>query len=502
MKIVNAKVMRYMDEQAICHQHIPSIVLMEHAANALFNEIIKIITKEDLIYIVCGQGNNGGDGLALARMLYHHNYKVKVYCKDVNKLSKDATSEYQMLLGTSVIVSNQFAIDDATIIIDALFGTGLSRNIEGDYAQIIETINRSKCKVFSIDIASGIDASSGEVLGVAIQADITFSFVALKIGNVLYPGKKYSGEIKVLDIHMPKDIVEDSVGFELIDQQLCIDSMYQRSNDSHKGSYGKVLIVGGSSDMHGALYLCAKACLNSGVGLCTLFIPDVIYDVIAKDLKECMCIKASSKDGYFNKQALQTLKSMVNDYELIVVGNGMGRNDVTYAMLEVIMQSKAKVVIDGDAIYELGKKVDLLDRTEEVIITPHMKEMSYLNKMNLNEMKKSYYEVGNTFIKKYPNVTLVLKDYITTIFKKQQSYLYQEGHHALAKGGSGDVLCGMIAGLYAQSKNSLQACIVAVYMHGFIARTLAKQYSAYSILAHDIIDYLKIAYKEMEDQVC
>ncbi len=499
MKVVNAQIMRAMDEKAINDYGIHSIVLMEHAANALFSEMIKIIDKDQKIYIVCGQGNNGGDGFALARMLFNHDYQVRVYCKDVHHLSKDANYEFECLKHTDVCISNEFELKDDDVIVDALFGTGLTRNIEGIYEQIIQKINESHCKVISIDIASGLDATTGEIKNIAVKADLTFSFVAYKLGNVINEGKQYSGEVKILDIHMPKAIVDDSEGYILVDYEIAKKAFPKRIMNSHKGTYGKVLIVGGSSDMHGALYLCANACLQSGVGLCTLFIPNVLYEIVASDLKECMCIKANSKNGYFDEEAYQQLKAIVNDYEIIVVGNGMGRNEVTKQMIACILESKAKVIIDGDGIYELSKQVSLLNRQEEVIITPHMKEMSYLTQYPLKDILNNREVIGNDFVKTYPNVTLVLKDQITTIHQNKQQYLFQDGHHALAKGGSGDVLCGMIAGLYAQSKNSLNACIAAVYVHGLIAKKLAQQYSAYSILGRDLISQLKTMYKEMED---
>lgn len=510
MKIVSRRVMRDMDYEAIHEYGISGIILMEHAAICIFDYMKEHIQKDKHILILCGPGNNGGDGFALARLLVQEGYEhVTLLCNvPYRKMSHDeaiyariAQSYHIPIIQTEDMDILQPLLEKQDCIVDALFGTGLKRNIEGFYDELILRINRLHTYVISIDIPSGIHGDTGEIMNCAIQANVTITFECMKLGQVVYPGSSYCGEVIVKSIGIPREIIMKIPEYiQILSKDIIKAFLPLRVPHSHKGNYGKVLMVGGSSSMHGAITLCAKAALYSGVGTLTLMIPESIRTIIANKLEECMILSILDDKGFFHKDAVHVLKEQLANYDIIVLGNGMGRNGVTRDMVEVVLKSNKPCILDADALYEVGNCKELLKlRDALTILTPHPKEMSYISGKSIKEIMINPLQFAREFTSIHPSVVLVLKDQHTIICNQKHMYMNIIGNHALAKGGSGDVLCGILSGLFAQSKDGLASACSAVYVHAFAADELIKEKNAYSILPSDLIGILTDVYNEVMD---
>ena len=508
MKAVTIKTMKEIDALAIEEYGIASIVLMEHAAIAICNYFIKHVKKETHILILCGPGNNGGDGFALARLLVQEGYSnVQIYCNvEYKNMSSDeyrnariADNYHIPQINTKDLNIIHSILQESDLVVDALFGTGLSRDISGFYNSLITQLNNLNKYVISIDMPSGIHGDTGKIMGVAVQASITLTFENYKIGQILYPGSAYCGKIIPLTIQIPKDIIEKTDGIPILDDSLIKDMLPKRISHSHKGTYGKALMIGGSKQMHGAITLCAKAALRSGIGTLTLFVPDCISSLLSLKLEESMIIGASSQNGYFSMEAVEELKRVLPQYDMLVIGNGIGRNEVSNALVKTALESDKACIVDGDALYEAGKMKNILQRPYTTILTPHIKEMSYLTGYEIKDIIDTPFRIIKEFLQKYPSITLVLKDEHTMVMDKDRTYMNISGNNALAKGGSGDVLCGIVAGLFGQSRCALTSACCAVYVHAISADILVCKNDANSILPNDIIHQLSNTYKKIRE---
>lgn len=511
MEIVGTQDMRNMDAYAIREIGIPGIILMEHAALALYEYMEAHVEKTRNIVILCGPGNNGGDGFALARLLVQNGYeKVKLHCSvPYAQMSHDEAIYARIAesYGIDIIRSEDMGVvkqllQESDVVVDALFGTGLSRPIEGFYDVLILYLNLLEKHVISVDIASGVHGDSGEIMNCAVQSSVTITFECLKKGQLLYPGSSYCGELVVKNISMPaaaKQGIKEKI--LLLEDDIVRTFLPKRSPHSNKGSYGKVLMVGGSSYMHGALTLAAKSALASGVGTLTLFLPDSIREILSMKLEECMLLPACSRNGFFDMPANDVLRRNLSAYDFIAMGNGMGRNEVTATMVKTVLESDRAVLLDGDALYEAGRCVELLKRNALTIVTPHPKEMSYLSGKSVKDILQDPLQAAKDFVQEYPNVVLVLKDQHTIICDHEEIYINTAGNHALAKGGSGDVLCGMLTGLYAQGKQGLAAACSAVYVHARCADVLLTHRDAYTIQPSDLIEQLSSVYASLKEEV-
>ena len=509
MKIVTTQTMKEMDRIAMEKYRIPGVVLMEHAAMAVKKHVEAIAEKNKHIVILCGPGNNGGDGFALARLLKQDGYThVTIFCNvPFEKMSHDeqifaavAGAYHIPIYQSEDLKEVKKLLASADIVVDALFGTGLSRNIEGFYDQLILALNTLRKYVISIDIASGIRGDSGAIMGCGIQATKTISLVCYKPGNVMYPGSAYCGEVVVEDIAMPYDIVANSTGNEVMDDTLIAGFLPKRKAHSNKGSYGKALMIGGSMRMHGALAMCAKAALASGIGTLTIALPKSIHAIMAGKMEECMLLPLADEDGYFCVESAEELKTQLSQFDFVCIGNGMGRGKGACALVELVLKSDLPCILDGDALYLVGKHPEWLKRKAPTILTPHPKEMSYLSNRLMEDVLNDPMEVVQSFLKEYGNITVVYKNEHTIVCNKAFSYMNLAGNNALAKGGSGDVLCGMLCGLYGQSKDALKSACCAVYVHARCADELIKAKDYNAILAKDIIEESSYIYKELRNR--
>ena len=470
--ICTAAQARLADKTAIHEHKIPSLILMEHAALGCTKIIQKHLQSGDQILILCGPGNNGGDGLAIARMLQRPCF---VYAPKASSMSNDERIQWDMLEKNEQVHFSSFEetlslMQNADMVIDALFGNGLSRNIEGNYKTLIDAVNASNAFVISIDINSGLDATTGKILNACIISDLTICLDCIKTGQLINDGKKVCSKLECLSIGIPQTIHASLKTAILLDSEEAKQLLPRRSNDGHKGTFGKALMIGGSYAMHGAITMAARACYQSGIGTLTCFVPNCIHDILAQKMEFAMLKNGDDIDGYFSKDAAQKLSNEIGKYDIVTIGNGMGQLESTKAMVQKALQLSTCTLFDADACWAIREHPELLRQDFSIILTPHIKEMTYLCHRSLSEILQDPFGTVQEFCASYPNCTLVLKSDITLIGHKDQMYVLHQPNSALAKGGSGDILCGIIAGLYGQCRNAFQAAAIGTYIHSCCAK--------------------------------
>ena len=481
--------------------HIPSLILMEHAAIECVKQIKKLVSSDRSIFILCGPGNNGGDGLAIARLLYLDHYNVACYCPKKQYMSKAESVQFDIIQSLNIPFTHSYldAIEKmkmSNVLVDALFGVGLSRSIEGNYKTLVESCNTLDCLTISIDMPSGIHATKGTMLGCNIYADYTISLDCYKVGQWIQYGVCACGKLSCVDIGIPSILHERVLDPIVILNHELVQSMFPIRYDSyHKGMFGKALMIGGSASMPGAISMAAKACYHSGVGTLTLMVPNCIADLMAMKMDVAMLLRANSHNNEtFDCSSISLLKSSIEKYSHVSIGNGMQKNSVTDALVDCILHSHLPAIIDADAIQSVGKHLDWLHREDPVILTPHIKEMSDLTQISIDSILSQPFDCVKNFCLEYPNCVVVLKSDQTLIGYQHQIYVLNAPNHALAKGGSGDLLCGIITGLYGQCQDAFTAAICGVYLHSLAAQT---HLDGATFQPDDLIDHLNAAFQKL-----
>lgn len=470
--ICTAAQARLADKTAIHEYKIPSLILMEHAALGCTKIIQNHLQPGDQVLILCGPGNNGGDGLAIARLLQRPCF---VYAPKASSMSNDERIQWDMLEKNEQVHFSSFEetlslIQNADMVIDAVFGNGLSRNIEDNYKTLIDAVNASNAFVISVDINSGLDATTGKILNTCIISDLTICLDCIKTGQLINDGKKVCSKLECIPIGIPQTIHASLKTAILLDSEEAKQLLPRRSNDGHKGTFGKALMIGGSYAMHGAITMAARACYQSGIGTLTCFVPNCIHDILAQKMEFAMLKNGDDIDGYFSKDAAQKLSNEIGKYDIVTIGNGMGQQESTKELVQKALQLSTCTLFDADACWAIREHPELLRQEFSIILTPHIKEMTYLCHRSLSEILQDPFGTVQEFCASYPNGTLVLKSDITLIGHKNQMYVLHQPNSALAKGGSGDILCGIIAGLYGQCRNAFQAAAIGTYIHSCCAK--------------------------------
>lgn len=509
MKLVTPKQMAELDRRAIETYQVPSILLMEHAAYSVFTYINTHFNNKNIV-IVCGPGNNGGDGFALARQLkIWSKNKVRVLMiASYEKLSPDGRTYYQLcehaeIEVLQVVTQNKEQaykeLGEADIIVDALFGTGLSKDVEGMFADIIQHMNLSSAHIISIDIPSGINGETGKVQGVCVKADETITFVLPKVGLYLYPAVAYTGKIQVVDIGMPKRLIDEiKTPFYILGKEDMKQLLPQRFIRSNKGTYGKVLVIGGQTGMSGAVVLASQAALKSGAGTVTAAVPRSVCDIVDQKLTEVMTIPLQDENGHIAKNASKDIRSLIGKYDVVVLGPGIGRVKDIEAVLFEVLQSDKPCIIDADGLYHLRELLGILPlRKAPVIITPHPGEMARLTDLTVDQILDDPIGAANNFAKKNHVIT-VLKIERTIIADTESNiYISKCGNSGMAKGGSGDLLTGIIAGLLAQTGQPEAAAKLGVYLHGRSGDIMKALKTEYALLPTDLYDGFPQAFGEL-----
>jgi len=516
MKVLNASQMREIDRLTIEEIGIPGPVLMENAGGAIFRELERRFPElnKERIVIVAGKGNNGGDGLVVARHLMNHGAKPLVLLlASREEVKGDAALNLSIARAVGVDIREiksgddwrrrKGALADATVVIDAVFGTGLLRAAEGLYARAIADINASRAFKVAVDIPSGLSSDGFELIGPAVKANLTVALAAPKIAHLLPPAEDYVGELMVADIGIPGRLFEDpGLKLEVVLRPALLPVFALRKSDTHKGTYGHVLVISGSLGKSGAAVLAAKAALRTGAGLVTAASPASCLPIIARSMAELMTEPLpETPEKTIAALAAGRAAALARGKEAVLIGPGISTHPSTGEFLDSLLpQLKGPVVIDADGLNLLGLKPELLARLPRpAILTPHPGEFARLTGLSTAEVLKRRLELAPAFASKH-NVYLVLKGYRTLVAAPDgRVFINPSGNPGMATGGSGDVLSGILASLLAQFKDPLLAALAGVYLHGLSGDLAAETLSEKALLAGDIIRFLPKALKCLED---
>lgn len=505
--------MRKIDEITINQRGVPSNILMEKAGSVVYEFIINNTENinDKKVLVVAGGGNNGGDSLVAARLLIKHDISVKVFIiGGKNNLSKDSEINYEFLLKTGLkpeFLNGEKDLNllnkhlkEADIIVDGIFGTGLNKPVKGFHAAVIELINKSGKEIVAVDIPSGVSSDTGGILGTAVKANYTVTFGLPKPGHFLLSGLTYRGKLIVENIGFGKDLLEDSgIKNNLINKDMAADFLPKRAPDAHKGTCGKVLVVGGSPSYFGAPFLAAEASLRTGAGLAGVCLPQELACCGRARSLEVIVHPVKSKDGGFSFKSFNEVKDISRNYDAMVLGPGIGRtNDAVKLAGKIIKEIDIPKVVDADALYALSLLKNIRSKSDWVL-TPHPGEFSRLVKKSVEEVNKNLLKNIKEVCAKY-NSIVIYKRYNTVTAVKDEFYVNGSGNSALATAGSGDVLSGMIAGFAAQGLPLSRASILAVYLHGLCADEYIKENDVLGMLAGDIIGLLPKVIKQIRNK--
>lgn len=489
--LVNSKEMKQIDKDTIEETKIPSMVLMERAALAVA-EVIRQRVDAPSVLCVCGCGNNGADGLAVARILLETQIPTKVLILGKEEAATKEWKQQREILGKlGIPVVTKPCLAEYTVIVDAIFGIGLSRKIEGSYAEWIEKINKSGVRVISIDIPSGISADTGEVLSIAVKADITVTFGLLKAGLIFYPGAFYAGEILVKEIGFPKKNIDKVNPMLYTCGKEALSQIPRRMPDSNKGSVGKICILAGSKNMAGAAYLAAKVAYRMGVGLVRIITSEVNREILQVLLPEAVLVTYQG-----GQDIKEVLHASFHWADVVAAGPGLGMEKDAFALIEVLSEYADKnkeknYVLDADALNILAKKKEWMERFSNcAIITPHIGEMARFMETDIVSVQQNRVLFARRVAGEY-HIICALKDARTIVCGEDgMCYINTSGNSGMATAGSGDVLCGVIAGCLAMGLPAKKAAEIGVYLHGLAGDRAKDRLGEHGVMAQDIVEEL------------
>ena len=484
MQLLSANQIHQWDAFTIEHEQIASIDLMERAAHACTNFIFEHNYNEQVIKIFCAKGNNGGDGLAIARQLIEAGTEPSVY---ILEFGAPGTEDFQMNLhrlhqltkNIHFIQAEEFfpPIEQSDIIIDALYGSGLNRPLKDLSAALVEYINYCGAIILSIDVPSGMFIDKSSAGNIVIKASHTLSFEATKICFLFAENAEYFGEVTILNIGLHHDFLKKiETVYSIVSKKDIAKNIQARKKFSHKGNYGHSLLVAGSKGKIGAAVLAAKACLRAGTGLLTVHVPLIGLNVVQSSISEAMCITEDEEIDF-------------TKYSAIGVGPGIGTTTASATLVENILHAyRSPMVIDADALNIISGKKDLLNAIPpDSILTPHPKEFERLFGKTNNDFERAQLAID---VSKQYNFIIVLKGHYTLIAYNGKGIFNTTGNAAMATGGSGDVLTGIVTSLLAQGYNPLQAALSGVYIHGYAGDLAISLLSTNILLASEIAEYI------------
>jgi len=513
MRVLNAAQMREADRRTIEEIGIPSLVLMENAGRqavaameAIYSDLL-----ERQVAVLCGRGNNGGDGFVIARTLVQRGGDVSVFLLGlVADVRGDARINLEILgrLGVTVVeVADSQAwelhfseVSDCTLIVDAIFGTGLNAPVSGLIESVIADVNASAIPVVAIDLPSGLSADSADPIGPVLDAGLTVTLAAPKLPLVLPPGETHAGDIVIADIGIPGEILEslDGPRVELLTRASMRALIAPRGSDTHKGDYGRITIVAGSPGKTGAAYLAASGALRSGAGLVTVATPASCQPVLAAMGPEYMTEALPDTDAGIDADAVDRVLDSARD--VLALGPGLGQAPATRAfILQLVDRATMPLVVDADGLNAFGDDADRLTGREgrDVIITPHPGEMARLVGMSADEVQSSRLEIARNFAVAH-HVYVVLKGHRTLIATPDEKvFINPTGNPGMATGGTGDVLTGMIAAWLAQLLDAEAACKLAVYLHGMAGDLAEADEGEVAMTSADLAGHLGDAIMEL-----
>uniref|UniRef100_A0A7C4XL29 Bifunctional NAD(P)H-hydrate repair enzyme n=1 Tax=candidate division WOR-3 bacterium TaxID=2052148 RepID=A0A7C4XL29_UNCW3 len=503
MRIVSNTEMQEIDRWAQENLGISGAVLMENAGRGCV-EILKgyFELKKLKVLVVCGRGNNGGDGMVIARHLKNNGSDVEVILLGKEEdLKGDARLNYQILKRTGIEIreidsvkgiKNVFKKKNFDCIIDAIFGTGFKGRPEGIYYEAIELINNSDSFVFSVDIPSGVNGDTGDCAGNCVVADATASMCLPKLGNYLYPGRMFCGKLHLIDIGIPYHLIDQ--GFPRIVE---FDDVYSilpwRDPAGNKGTFGEVLIIAGARGFSGAGAMAAISCLRTGAGLVRLAAPEGIMDSLEAKLLEVVKVplKQTAQET-ISPAAIDTILPLLERSDVLIIGPGITtHNETEEFVLALLPRVKIPLIIDADALNILSKNIKTFEKIKtDFILTPHPGELSRLTGISVGNINQKRIDIASRFAREFGGI-MVLKGAPTIIADPDQKvFLNPTGNSGLATAGSGDVLVGMIGGLLAQGVSSINSAVGGVFLHGLASDLYVQKKNEYSLIASDLIDYI------------
>jgi len=511
MRLASPEQMQGIDRRMIVGHHVPGLLLMENAAAMTAQAIGERWPVEDhpRTAVVCGAGNNGGDGLAIARLLHGRGYHVRVWLlKEAEALTGDAAKNvgYAKELGIPLedgtdIENLKKGLAESDIVVDAIFGTGLAREVTGAYADAIEAINAAGKLVAAVDIPSGIDGRTGQVWGCAVRADLTVTYGLAKTGQVLYPGRSHTGELIVAPIGISPDCVDQAGPFACSYGDSEIRQFLPRRDlTAHKGDCGHVGIIAGSAGMAGAAGLSAMGAVRGGAGRVSLASPASAYDQAVSVTPEAMGVALPADEaGRLAVGALREIDAFLEGKDAIALGPGWGRGgDLCDIARHILASCPLSMVVDADGLYAVKDNPDVwADREGPTVITPHPGEMAYLTGESARTIAEDPMTAAHSYAQRH-GIVVVLKGAATVVVSPDGSaYINGTGNPGMATGGSGDVLSGLIAALMGQGMEAYWAATLGVWLHGRSGDIASARTGIWAVKASDIAAALPDAWRSV-----
>jgi NAD(P)H-hydrate epimerase len=510
MRILTAEAMREVDRAAIEELGIPSLVLMENAAIGVVEAIGESFGEAESAAIFCGPGNNGGDGLAVARHLSVRGWEVRIFLVAGGRpLSNDAAIQLSICRKSDLAVMEVAspadlagaaeAAAECDLVVDALFGTGLTRPLEGLFADAVEAINDLPIPCVAVDLPSGLSGSEAQPIGPHVEADLTVTFAAPKVAHVFPPAADSVGEMAVTDLGIPPRLVED-VEEEAGDLHLLVgeelaELIPERDPDSHKGDYGHALIVAGSPGKAGACILAARAAVRAGAGLVTAAVPEPILQTVDLGSIESMTLALPvGASGHLAERAAEAVLEAAEGKAALALGPGLGQEISTVAAIRrIALECPLPLVLDADGINAFaGKAADLAGRRAETILTPHPGELGRLLGISTAQIQEDRIAAARGAAEE-TGAIVILKGHMTLVASGTAVFVNPTGNPGMATGGTGDVLTGLIAGLLAQGLDALDEAVLGVYLHGLAGDLAASRLGEMALAANDLIEILPAA---------
>lgn len=499
MKLSTNEQMAQIVKIAVESYGIPGIVFMENAGFAVLHEIVKHFDPPSLIVVICGKGNDGGVGFVLARHLHQRGYRIQIcHVGDSESLTGDSMINYKIVNRLKIpltqindkkglaALSND--LNHCSLVVDCLVDTGMQVTARGLEANIINIVNESGCKVYSVTMPSGVGGNDGQIRTNAIRADKTITFSLPRVGNLLHPGAAFNGELIICDIGIPQVAIDAvPMNCEVITQEMAFDMMPKRVLNSHKGDYGNAQMIAGSVGMAGAAILTTKAALRSGLGLVRLYVPESIDHIMKIAVPELITVP------------LKELREGVPDCDVFTIGPGCGISSELEAIVKNIIETVTNpIVLDADALNVLARDVSILSmKQSSIIITPHLGEMSRLTGIPIEKIIENPIGTARDFALEW-QIYVVLKSARTVVATPEgKVYINTNGNSGMSTAGTGDVLTGIITGMVAQGLGPLQAAIVGVFVHGMTGDRVAERLGEYGLLAGDLVAALPYTLKEL-----
>ncbi len=513
MKLVTSELMRQIDREAIDKQGIPGDELMENAGRGIAEHLTthtEELSGKAAVAVFCGKGNNGGDGFVIGRYLHQWGHDVTIYyIGPADELSADARLNYDRAVGKDIRLHEVTSVTDlpesveCDVIVDAVFGTGFSGKPRGLAAEIVEYINYQHARKVAVDLPSGLNADTGRCEGAVVSAHYTYPLALPKFGLYVSPGREMAGAVQVVPIGIPEEIIDRfDIKHELITPDTVAERLPARKPDGHKGDFGKLFILAGSTGMTGAATLAGEAAMRSGCGMVKVGCPRSVQPVLAIKMTEVMTypLPDVAKKGALALRGLGEVRKLTDEHDAVVIGPGIGRHHETGELIRRYVAKLDKpAIIDADGLNAFEGHTDIFGEVETpLILTPHPGEFTRLVGEKLPEDFFERMELARGFAIEF-KLVLVLKGSPTIVAEPGGfCYVNQTGNSGMATGGSGDVLSGIIGSFLALGMPAVDAAVCAVYVHGLAGDTAAYELTPQAMIAGDMIDCLPDVFELLE----